>query len=406
MKNWRVKNNTTWRYMCLVSLIGIVFGFVYYVDNRFEKLQLIQLPFNGPENRIAQQTNDNLNEKFEAIQVNSYTDIVEEQSLEALYEDTDSIIRAVKKKSQVHSEEREPEQLTDAKPEINKVTDIKQLEQILRDSITNYHLANFIKPQNETCKRRLPICMLVGVAKCGTREIIDFMRLHPHIEIYHGESSYEDPYFARNYDKGTQWFRRQMPCSYSNQITVIKNAWYFHVNGVPERIKRFNESIKLILLVREPVSRAISQATFQGGHTFKFERKFLHGDAVNTEDTSIRHSVYDKQMLKWLQYFKLDQFLIIESSEFEARPADMLKKIEEFLGLGHFITHEMFVFNKEKGFYCIKSNLTLDGMACFGKDRGREHVSVAPSIVSKLKEYFRHKNERFFKIIGRSFDWD
>ena len=59
-----------------------------------------------------------------------------------------------------------------------------QVEQTLRDSINNHHLENFVKPQNESCRRRFPTCMVVDVAKSGTREIMDFMRLHQHIEIY------------------------------------------------------------------------------------------------------------------------------------------------------------------------------------------------------------------------------
>lgn len=325
---------------------------------------------------------------------------------------------------------------------IKKTTEIlnrERVERVLRNTITKYHFANFIKPENESCKRRLPICILIGVPKSGTREIMDFMRLHPHIEIYH-RVWYENYYFTRDYHKGRARFRSQMPCSYSNQITVMKNAWYFPRTNVPERIKNFNESMKLILLVREPVSRAVSHLSWQTKSPVSsdnFERMVIRGNTVKSNDIGIFYSVYDRPMKKWLQYFQLDQFLIIESNELKVNPAAAMTKVEDFLGLQHYITPEMFVFNEEKGFFCVRSNLSVSGMdyghgtdtqtgatpvvsksqtlnqlpgtsqmACYADNRGREPINVAPSTISKLKEYFRPKNKRFFEMIGKTFDWN
>ena len=304
-------------------------------------------------------------------------------------------------------------------PKINKVSNLdssksheyrrpetrSQAEQILRDSINNHHLENFVKPQNESCRRRFPTCMVVGVAKSGTREIMDFMRLHPHIEIYLRKKTYENPYFGKYYRKGKEWLKSQMPCSYSNQVTIIKNAWYFHNSYIPERIQKFDKNMKLIVLVREPVSRAISHFSFmRHGRNRSFE-DVLKGNTVNANLPCVYRSVYDKPMKNWLKYFSLEQFLIIDSAELKFNPPAVMAKVEDFLGLEHYITPEMFVLDEKKGYYCIQSNLTENGMACYGSDRGREPIQVKPKTISKLKEYFKPKTERFFSIIGKSFNW-
>ena len=283
------------------------------------------------------------------------------------------------------------------------------VEAILRESIYRLKMKNFIKPSNESCKRRLPHCMVVGVAKSGTREIMDFMRLHPHIEIWHRDSGYEMEYFGpKEYGRGQEWFRSQMPCSYSNQITIMKNAWYFHSTSIPERIKKLNESIKLILLVREPVARAISQFTFMNNkhhRVLSFDDVAIKNNTVNEKDLSIRLSMYDRSMKTWLKYFELDQFLIIDSNEMKYQPATVMTKVEDFLGLGHYITPEMFVLNKDKGFYCIKSNLTKSGMACYANDRGRSVTQVSQRTRTMLENHYKPINERFSSIIGKSFNW-
>ena len=53
-----------------------------------------------------------------------------------------------------------------------------------------------------------------------------------------------------------------MPCTYSNQMTLMKNSVYFSFPFTAERIHMFNSSTKLMLMVREPVARAFSQYMF------------------------------------------------------------------------------------------------------------------------------------------------
>lgn len=61
-----------------------------------------------------------------------------------------------------------------------------------------------------------------------------------------------------NYARGLEWYRSRMPHSYRGQITIEKSPSYFVTPEVPERIRAMNSSIKLLLIVREPVTRAIS----------------------------------------------------------------------------------------------------------------------------------------------------
>lgn len=65
-------------------------------------------------------------------------------------------------------------------------------------------------------------------------------------------------FIYRYYDQGLDWYRHQMPYSLENQITVEKTPNYFVDWEVPERIYNFNSSIKLILIVRNPIDRAVS----------------------------------------------------------------------------------------------------------------------------------------------------
>lgn len=62
----------------------------------------------------------------------------------------------------------------------------------------------------------------------------------------------------RYYDQGFDWYRRQMPFSFEGQVTIEKTPNYFVDWEVPERVYNLNSSIRLVLVVRNPIDRAIS----------------------------------------------------------------------------------------------------------------------------------------------------
>ena len=285
-------------------------------------------------------------------------------------------------------------------------------ETLINRAIEAFHARNFTRPPNEECKKRFPACIIIGIRKCGTRELLQFLHLHPHIEIYH-QKSYEMPFFVddENFAKGENWFRNEMPCSYSNQITLMKNSVYFSFPSSAERIHKFNSSIKMLLMVREPVARAISQYMFglqrkQINAGAAMEQVIFENNELNEAHKIVKDSTYDTAMLEYLKYFRLDQFLVIDTDELRYNPAAVLHRVEDFLGLAHYITPDMFVWNKEKGYYCIKTHLSDTGMACYPPGRGKQIVDINPQTRAILTDFFRPRSQRFFDIIGRSFNWD
>ena len=78
----------------------------------------------------------------------------------------------------------------------------------------------------ERLMRRLPQCIIIGVRKSGTRAIIEFLHLHPRIKKASDEMHFFDE--EQNYQKGLEWYRRSMPYSYYDQITVEKKSGIFY----------------------------------------------------------------------------------------------------------------------------------------------------------------------------------
>ncbi|XP_063414327.1 heparan sulfate glucosamine 3-O-sulfotransferase 1-like isoform X3 [Mytilus trossulus] len=260
-----------------------------------------------------------------------------------------------------------------------------------------------------TPKHRLPHCIIIGMRKGGTRALLQFLNLHPNIQV----SSKEVHYFDRNdhFFQGISWYQKNLPLSYGDQITIEKTPGYFHSDKSPERIFRMNSTIKLILLVRDPIERAMSdhlqlmdKKSKMNQVTTSFEDKVLkdNGD-VNDDYKPIQRSVYYQFMRHWLRFFQLEQIMIVDGKTLTKNPFEVSQKVESFLGLEHKISKDSFVFDRTKGFFCIKNETT--GHKCLNRTKGRKHPEVDEEVLVKLKEYFEPYNKIFFEQIGQKFDW-
>lgn len=104
--------------------------------------------------------------------------------------------------------------------------------------------------------RRLPRLLIIGVRKGGTRALLEMLNLHPNIAMVPVEVHYFDK--IENYQRGLEWYRSQMPLSTDSQLTVEKSPSYYVTPEVPERVWAMNPHVQLVLIVRDPVTRLLS----------------------------------------------------------------------------------------------------------------------------------------------------
>lgn len=200
-----------------------------------------------------------------------------------------------------------------------------------------------------------------------------------------------------------------MPKTYDHQVTVEKTPGYFVTRDVPKRIFEMDPAIKLILVVRDPVTRAISDyCQAMSKHAMKsFEKMALLDERlglVNTSWGAIKIGVYAKHMEHWLQVFSLDQIHLVDGQMLIEEPAREVAKVETFLGLPKYINDSHFYLRGFKGtFPC----LIREGKPhCLDeKTKGRDHPVVKESVLQRLRDFYRPFNAKFFQMIGRRFDW-
>ncbi|KAJ3643622.1 hypothetical protein Zmor_026323 [Zophobas morio] len=184
---------------------------------------------------------------------------------------------------------------------------------------------------------------------------------------------------------------------------------------VPERIRAMNASVKLLLIVREPVTRAISDYTQLRANaataspalptpppkSFESLSLFPNG-SINEAYRPLAISIYHNYLHRWLEVFSREQILVVNGDLLIEDPVPQIQKIERFLGLEPRIGTHNFYFNETKGFYCLR-NETSD--RCLRETKGRKHPRVDPNVVSKLRRYFGEHNQKFYELIGEDLGW-
>ncbi len=100
-----------------------------------------------------------------------------------------------------------------------------------------------------------PAFLGIGAQKSATTWLYDILSDHPDVCL---SEQKELDFFSHYFDFGYQWYERQFPVHGAECIAGEVSPSYFHSPAVPERVHAYAPDIKLILLLREPVQRAIS----------------------------------------------------------------------------------------------------------------------------------------------------
>ena len=284
------------------------------------------------------------------------------------------------------------------------------------DAIQNTEDVLYIDAENEMeWKRRLPNALVIGVRKGGTRAVLDFLSRHPNVRVCPRETHFFDR--QDNYVLGLDWYREQMAMSFPNEITIEKTPAYLVIDDVPNRVFRMSPSLKLLVVVRDPTIRAISdyaQLFEKANGTLRSFEEYITEDPqhriLRKMSSIVTTGIYVDHLNRWLEYFPLEQIHFINGEELIKNPVPEMQAVEKFLGLKPFIDENLFYYNETKGFLCLAPAAGMKGggghSGCLSESKGRPHPSVDEDVVTLLRDFYAPLNEKFYRAVGRNFDWD
>ena len=254
-------------------------------------------------------------------------------------------------------------------------------------------------------RHALPQFLILGAQRSGTTTLYKWMTQHPQIRP---ATKKEIHFFDLNYQNGVPWYRLHFPLRSklgSDRITGEATPYYLFHPRAPERIRRVLPDVKMIVLLRNPVERAVSHyfrggAPRPGGSAHRGSPAprgkpaaagagEMQKDEFYFSETHHRHSyktrgLYAEQLKRYFDLFERRQLLVLSSEEYFADPEKALHVIFSFLEINAGFLPRKLVPQETKG----------------------RVPTVPDSVYQALQKYFEPHNEILFQLLGRNLGWN
>ncbi len=176
---------------------------------------------------------------------------------------------------------------------------------------------------------KIPNFIGLGAQKAGTSWIHACLYEHPQTFM---PVEKELHFFSRYYCNGTEWYESLFTRYPPDKISGEFSPTYLYDEQTPKRIHKHHPDIKLLVCLREPVSRTVSAYRYaiQTGmipHDMSFD------DVIERYPAYREHSCYYTQIELYLQFFDKEQLLITLYEDIFQDPYDFIQHIYEFLSV-------------------------------------------------------------------------
>lgn len=207
---------------------------------------------------------------------------------------------------------------------------------------------------------KIPSAYIVGAQKSGSTALYHWLSQHP--EIYANPAVKDFPFFSDDslYLKGVKELTKFYKKVNHHKVILGGEANLMYIEKAASRLQSINADIKLIMILREPVSRCFSAwryATERGLETRSFKASIedeLNGYQYLDEwDAKQRdylvHGLYARQLNNIYQYFPKNNVKVIFYEDLIQKPNGFLSDIFDFLSVDTTFIPTFSVKNKTLG---------------------------------------------------------
>ncbi|CAG5103412.1 Oidioi.mRNA.OKI2018_I69.chr1.g762.t1.cds [Oikopleura dioica] len=322
---------------------------------------------------------------------------------------------------------------------------------------------DFLAKQSQDYKlyekhRRFPDFLIVGASKCGTNVLKHYLHGNP----YFVHTNIEDPHYFDNmehFKSGPEYYMSLMPKVYPYHRVFESTPSYFSSKLVPGRVYDFDSSMKIVILVCDPISRALAHyfsaesTKMENGEEHLLPRNFVFTattaeeglmDAIkeifpsvvvemmqndpdfNTEDVRdllhqylhqngdrkpanfLTRGAYGYHIRHWFKYFPRDQILILNENDLRKEPWKVLNKVQEFADVDQLINISSFVKNETSGWYCLHGKSSDHVPNCAISDpvndsQKRINAEFTPQTKQVLSKIFKSVEDDLTEVFGHKF---
>lgn len=290
--------------------------------------------------------------------------------------------------------------LADALTKQNKIIESTQAYQKAVYEQTKIHYPDLVTDNQQPATLSKPNFMIIGAEKCGTSSLFVYLTKHPQVvppiekEIY---------YFSHRYEYGHDWYLAHFPSLNDSKqfITGEASTSYFHTCHLQthQRMHQLIPDAKLILILRDPVERTISQ--YHQRVRLGQERRSLEAaifselNILKTVDDPLKvadkywHqesgylwvSLYYYYLQQWMTLYSPEQFLVLSLNELNQMPEIAMNRVYNFL------------------------EISEQQLPHYPKYNSGSYPNTETQIRSLLSQFFAPHNQNLEDFLGVKFNW-
>lgn len=258
--------------------------------------------------------------------------------------------------------------------------------------------------------RVMPDYLVVGAQRAGTTSLHRF--LSQSSAVVPPPLSKGVHWFDVNYQHDRQWYRSHFPLrlrldvaagrSEGHAVTGEASPYYLFHPAVPSRIAKHLPTVRIIVVLRDPVQRAWSQYHHElarGFETLPFaeaiqaeearlagESERLLKDETARSLTHQHHSYasrgrYAEQLERLFAAIDMSRVLVIDSEDLRTDPQGVCDDVAVFLRIPVWHLEEQTSHN------------------------ARRYASMPQHVAESLRERFAGPDEQLVELLGRRFSW-
>ncbi len=233
--------------------------------------------------------------------------------------------------------------------------------------------------------------LVIGAQKCGTSSLYRYLTTNLMIG---GPDQKELHYFDFFHARGRRWYHSHFNFKEAN-IHGEASPFYLLHPQVAMRAFHYNRHLKIIVILRNPVERAISHYRMNlSNHLENLplldaldqeEERLQQYDADQPDNalqnfSYLRRGLYAEQIAHWEKYFPANQITLINYHQFFSKPWQEVQKLYRFLGVAPFYGTESFASNTARAAY-----------------------EPSSSEINRLEEFYREPNRQLAEKYAISF---
>jgi hypothetical protein len=274
----------------------------------------------------------------------------------------------------------------------------------------------------------LPDFIIVGAARSGTSSLHERLSGHPNILPGPQDTHFFD---TRRYTYGLSWYRVRFPDNRARRrlyaqglhpvVTGEGSSGYLAHPHVAARIARAVPEVRLVVLLRDPVDRAIADWAFrrQAGRESRSFREAVEAELGPRGDDAglrvprqrrlddplvVRRGLYQPQLERWLTHFPRERLLVVQSERWFAEPSTVLDEVFGFLRIPRVALPppvEGDVLDQRRREHAR-------GLPTGSGDVGELEAEAASEtdVLARLRQFYRPWNIALAETLEMPFDWE